>query len=142
MDTKPCSTCGTVQSVAEYHSDGLGKTRGSCKTCRAWQARRNRSGIVSINHGPGWAKSVRMGKQPAGWMTEGLCATVDEPLWFSRVQVEQDAAKAICEHCPVRGECLSWAMTVPEMLHVWGGLSARQRKTLRGRRVTATGLAS
>ena len=139
---RQCATCDVVKPVTEFHSDGMGHRRWSCKTCRAFQQRRARTGYMSVYQGPALAKSMRVGRMRSEWMTEAVCATVDEPLWFSHVQVEQDAAKAICEGCPVRDECLSWALTVPEVLHVWGGMSARQRKTLRGRSATATGLAS
>jgi WhiB family redox-sensing transcriptional regulator len=43
-------------------------------------------------------------------------------------------AKAICGVCPVREDCLEYAMRW-ELLHgVWGGLSERERRQLRRER--------
>ena len=47
------------------------------------------------------------------------------------------AAKAVCARCPVTRECLDAAMAVAaydDRWGVFGGLSAKQRQRLRGRR--------
>ena len=41
------------------------------------------------------------------------------------------AAKQICACCPVRKECLDWALQANETDGVWGGLSAAERKRIR-----------
>lgn len=76
-------------------------------------------------------------------MTATLTATVDwdqaaclkaEPeTFFPENGGPVDEAKRICCHCPIRQECLEYALTHSnENQHgVWGGLSARERKTLR-----------
>jgi len=68
------------------------------------------------------------------WHLSSICADprLDPDLWFS----DSDTARRICSRCPVRNECLSYAMEVEEesgdqLLGVWGGLSPIQRKRLR-----------
>lgn len=39
-------------------------------------------------------------------------------------------AKAICEMCGVRDECLSYALTIREQHGIWGGLSESERREL------------
>ena len=40
-------------------------------------------------------------------------------------------AKAVCAQCPVRRECLEFALRLKVAHGVWGGLSERERRTLR-----------
>jgi len=42
-----------------------------------------------------------------------------------------EAAKQVCEHCPVRAACLTWALTNGVDHGVWGGLSATERRAMR-----------
>lgn len=41
------------------------------------------------------------------------------------------AAKAICADCPVRADCLAYALKAREAFGVWGGLSANERHVMR-----------
>jgi len=68
------------------------------------------------------------------WHLDSLCADTqyDADLWFD----DADAARRICAHCPVRNDCLDYAMRAEEssgiqLIGVWGGLSPIQRKRLR-----------
>lgn len=45
-----------------------------------------------------------------------------------------DKIKAICRSCPVREECLDYAINRPEEYGIWGGLSGRQLQRERARR--------
>lgn len=40
-------------------------------------------------------------------------------------------AKAVCEACPVRGECLSDAVSRREPFGIWGGKTTRERRAIR-----------
>ena len=39
-------------------------------------------------------------------------------------------AKAICEECTVRSECLEYAVAIREQHGIWGGLSETERRNL------------
>lgn len=49
--------------------------------------------------------------------------------FHERRQLERPA-RAICSACPVRSDCLEWAMTVGEKHGIWGGLNPAERKRL------------
>ena len=42
-------------------------------------------------------------------------------------------AKAVCATCSVTTECLSFALVTFEKNGIWGGLSERERRVIRGR---------
>ncbi len=67
-------------------------------------------------------------------MARGACLDGYDPgLWHSDHHHSQKLAMKVCRGCPVRFECLKYALAVESQkaVHgVWGGLSARQRKKL------------
>ncbi len=76
------------------------------------------------------------------WQDRGRCRDLDPDLFFPPVESEsseqrqarESAAKAVCSACPVRAECLSWALAHRERLGVWGGLTERERQVVAGNR--------
>ena len=65
------------------------------------------------------------------WRMDAACAEVDPELWFPEQGDPAIAAKRICVGCPVRRECLAFALRVNERSGVWGGLSTVERRPLR-----------
>lgn len=66
------------------------------------------------------------------WEAYGLCRQVDPELWFPKEGGSPEPAKRICASCPVMLECR--AFSVPrELFGVWGGLTEKERRVLRGR---------
>lgn len=71
------------------------------------------------------------------WQVRASCRGLDASMFFhpenergrSRRRREEQA-KQICSGCPVRRECLNWALSVREPYGVWGGLSATERDEL------------
>jgi DNA-directed RNA polymerase subunit M/transcription elongation factor TFIIS len=59
------------------------------------------------------------------WQSQGLCADpVNSQMvdyFFSKVPVEKYAAKNLCFSCPVRKDCLQWALENKQIWGVWGG---------------------
>lgn len=45
-----------------------------------------------------------------------------------------DLARKICEACPVRQQCLDYALPIVGLMGIWGGLDPQQRSTERRRR--------
>ena len=43
---------------------------------------------------------------------------------------EQNHAKRICRNCPVRTECLAYALDYGMEYGVWGGMTERERRSL------------
>lgn len=65
------------------------------------------------------------------WRALGSCAGTDPDLWFAVGAREHKDAKRICRGCPVRRECLAYAMDAPVDHGVWGGLTERERRRYR-----------
>jgi WhiB family redox-sensing transcriptional regulator len=76
------------------------------------------------------------------WQIKASCrgpqATVFFPPSHSERKDErlsrERAAKAICKTCPVRRECLDYAIRIREPHGIWGGLNEVERKQLIERR--------
>ncbi len=68
------------------------------------------------------------------WQQLGACRT-DSPERFFAPAGERPsararreaAAKQVCAGCPVRQECLDWALRTREPYGVWGGTSPEER---------------
>lgn len=67
------------------------------------------------------------------WRLDAACAAYDT-RWFFPEDEEAPEAKAICAICPVREECLEYALTHREDEGIWGGLTGTERRRLRRRR--------
>lgn len=67
------------------------------------------------------------------WKNYGACVGTDADLFFPD-DATNSQAKAICAGCVVREKCLAHALTVPELYGIWGGKTARQRRSMRARR--------
>ncbi|MGL5441656.1 MAG: WhiB family transcriptional regulator [[Mycobacterium] stephanolepidis] len=65
------------------------------------------------------------------WRATGVCAQVGGDTWFPDRGGSTSDAKRVCRGCPVKGECLEWALVNDERFGVWGGLSERERRALR-----------
>ena len=49
------------------------------------------------------------------------CRQGEADLWFAESPAELERAKALCESCPIRIECLAGALSREEPWGVWGG---------------------
>ena len=68
--------------------------------------------------------------QPLGgqsWRMRAACRAADPGLFFPELGESAKAAKQICADCPVRAECLAFAVASGERFGVFGGLSERER---------------
>lgn len=68
--------------------------------------------------------------QPEPWMADALCAQTDPELFFPVVGGSGREAKRLCRPCPVRAQCLTFALEHHER-GVWGGTSEKERDELR-----------
>ena len=91
----------------------------------------------------------------SNWRDEAACLDHDTNLWFPDDLLDQDPdgpqkretprlyrqAKRICLSCPVREECLEYALDFPEPYGMWGGTTRPERlNILRARRKDARDL--
>lgn len=77
-------------------------------------------------------------KLPEFDLSLALCGQTDPEMFFpdNSNGYYAAAAKAICKQCPVQKECLAWALENDEEFGVWGGLTAIERKNLKGKRLS------
>lgn len=74
-----------------------------------------------------------------GWMRDASCAQIgahaDHDLWFPRSgELGGDPgweAKRVCFRCPVRGECLDYAVINHLDYGIFGGVGGRRRTQMR-----------
>jgi WhiB family redox-sensing transcriptional regulator len=68
------------------------------------------------------------------WRDEVACRDEDTDIFFPLTDEDAGPALAICATCPVREECLEFALITRQDDGVWGGLTETQRRRLRRRR--------
>jgi WhiB family redox-sensing transcriptional regulator len=69
------------------------------------------------------------------WQQDAECANYAGRVDFFPARGESlRDAKAVCTICPVKNECLEFAMRLKVAHGVWGGLSERERRSLRRER--------
>ena len=72
------------------------------------------------------------------WQHRAACRGEDSSYFFapgyferrSEKLAREAVAKAICARCPVRDECLAFALEVRDPHGVWGGLNEMERRAL------------
>jgi hypothetical protein len=65
------------------------------------------------------------------WMERAACRGHPLELFFPAPGADTKEAHLICASCPVRTECLEYAVADSELAGIWGGTSARSRRQMR-----------
>jgi transcription factor WhiB len=69
------------------------------------------------------------------WHEDAACVDTDPDSFFPEPGpgISQDiaAAKRVCARCPVRSQCLAYALEHHEPEGIWGGLTPPERRRLR-----------
>ena len=76
------------------------------------------------------------------WRDQAACANFDTNLFFpepdaSDALAQISQAKAVCAACPVRDNCLEFAIRTRQLDGVWGGCTPEERRSIRRRRQAA-----
>jgi WhiB family redox-sensing transcriptional regulator len=74
---------------------------------------------------------------PPAFVEEAVCGQADPEAFFPERGQSAKDAKQVCLACPVRVDCLTWALDNAEHHGVWGGLTEKERLRLRRRRTAA-----
>jgi WhiB family redox-sensing transcriptional regulator len=82
-----------------------------------------------------------------GWQFDAACRGEDSSLFFAPNYFEKRGekegreakAKALCARCPVRDECLEYAIQIRETHGIWGGLNEMERRQLLRERALRAG---
>ena len=76
---------------------------------------------------------------PPAWQAHTACTPDDTDLFYpdsAESPAAYAAAREICAACPVRTDCLEWAMELGDPHGMWGGLTGRERQRLAQQRGT------
>jgi WhiB family transcriptional regulator, redox-sensing transcriptional regulator len=75
------------------------------------------------------------------WQDRATCAGMDAQLFFGPDgekgqdrEIREAKAKAVCALCPVRAQCLDYALGNSIKCGIWGGLNKEERAQERRRR--------
>ena len=66
-----------------------------------------------------------------------LCKKEDPELFFPEdytARAKVNAAKAICNQCPLISDCLDYAISNADLDGIWGATTPRERQRLRSHR--------
>jgi WhiB family transcriptional regulator, redox-sensing transcriptional regulator len=79
---------------------------------------------------------------PGRWAEQALCAQADPDTWFPAKGETTALAKRICAACPVRVQCLDYALAGADtwggiVSGIWGGTTPRERAAMRRSRKAA-----
>jgi WhiB family redox-sensing transcriptional regulator len=72
----------------------------------------------------------------APWRDRAACLGMDKGVFFQDGG-HADAAKRVCAECPVRSECLDYAIANHERHGIWGGYGREDRLRIAARRRSA-----
>jgi WhiB family redox-sensing transcriptional regulator len=72
---------------------------------------------------------------PTDWLEHRGCKGVDTAVFYPGRGDHQAVAtaKTICAGCPVRQDCLDYAIRTSQRIGIWGGLSEYERRDIRSR---------
>jgi WhiB family redox-sensing transcriptional regulator len=80
---------------------------------------------------------------PGRWAERALCAQADPDAWFPEKGQRglAQTATRICRHCPVRVQCLDYALSGADTwagiaTGIWGATTPQERDQLRQQRKT------
>ena len=78
---------------------------------------------------PGFGDTADDGQ--LAWQADALCAQTDPEAFFPEKGGSTRDAKKVCSACPVKQQCLEYALSNDERFGIWGGMSERERRRLR-----------
>lgn len=86
------------------------------------------------------ASSLALANADYTWRTRAICRDTDPDLFFpvgttGQALVQIARAKEVCGECPVKTDCLDYALETNQDSGIWGGLDEEQRRNIRRQNV-------
>jgi WhiB family transcriptional regulator, redox-sensing transcriptional regulator len=89
-----------------------------------WCASRNETGVTG----------VVVTVMTRAWTARAACRGLDTEIFYPATSEEEAEALAVCATCPVRAQCLEYALRNREANGIWGGTTPEGRRRLRRQR--------
>jgi len=70
---------------------------------------------------------VTTGVGRRGWLDRAACRDFPTEMFFPVNDKDAEPAKAVCWQCPVRRDCLAYALADPHLAGVWGATTEDER---------------
>ena len=82
------------------------------------------------------ASSLALANASYGWRQHAICRDTDPDLFFpvgttGQALVQIERAREVCNQCPVKGDCLEFALETNQDSGIWGGTSEEERRAIR-----------
>lgn len=82
------------------------------------------------------ASSLALGNADYSWRRNAICRDTDPELFFpigttGQALLQIERAKLVCDECPVKDDCLDYAITTNQDTGIWGGTSEDERRQIR-----------
>lgn len=71
--------------------------------------------------------------EDSGWLDRAKCRGMDPDRFFVRGVAQARPVIRVCDRCPVKDDCLRYAIDNDITFGVWGGLTERQRRAYQRR---------
>lgn len=86
------------------------------------------------------ASSLALANADYSWRNRAICRDTDPDLFFpvgttGQALVQIARAKEVCDECPVRLDCLEYALETNQDSGIWGGLAEEERRAIRRQNV-------
>jgi WhiB family transcriptional regulator, redox-sensing transcriptional regulator len=76
-------------------------------------------------------KLIERGVAEDGWRSCAACRGLNPEIWYPDPdRITKLLAVAVCADCPVRQQCLDYAVQRREPLGIWGGKTPYQRSEM------------
>lgn len=94
------------------------------------------SGRRTVDMGSKSSPRVMMQYPDRLWAENAACRSMGPNLFYPDYAAHESvtAAKKVCEVCPVRADCLEWALVTRQGDGIWGGTSGQERDRILRRR--------
>jgi WhiB family redox-sensing transcriptional regulator len=152
-----CGVCGLVVDDVDRHERRMHPEAAACELCgRPFRSRRSVTVHLAVVHGIRSDRAAYFDRRarpvlnrptvpvavlpPAGWDDHAACDGMDPDVFFPVVPRGGGGlyaeARAVCETCPCRADCLNMALALEtgERHGMWGGMSPNERDTEAARR--------
>jgi WhiB family redox-sensing transcriptional regulator len=89
-------------------------------------------GTVADKRLPAVQVSITAHNDNPHWRNDAACRGLDPNVFHPKRGRDTNGPKDVCGPCPVKTECLAYSLVNFEKHGIWGGLSERERRVIRG----------